>query len=415
MKYDDAEYYFLNFETDLPQEAGGVHIGFYLAWLLLKGHGSEDAAAATEALRRHRANGVQVLFDFNDGAMLDEDFDERGNAFTAAYYESHYFADFETVFAGDFADTGHPNDDACSIAPTAENQARMSAMLDRRWAQWEAGEPFAPLTAASAPVVAPAAAPVAAAPVRDLPPLAREPMPSMDALLDRMQDGLRRFLGFEAFLPDRVNDWTETPTRRGRGFLSEFPGGCHWVELVALREPVDGGTRCAMAVTVRSRLQALAKALAAIEIPGFGRAEPDDGELYDTVYLWLPSWWGEGPLRCRDEAGVYPGVYFRDEDEIAPAIAHLARQAEGPLRKLLRQFETMAGLDAVLNVIPLFSSPAFLSTRMIQNVHLAATLRNPRLHAICDDAERLSAQLPPSRDVDALRAYIRLVRERPPA
>lgn len=415
MKYDDAEYHFLEFETDLPQEAGGVHIGFYLAWLLLKGHGSEDAAAATEALRSRRANGVQVLFDFNDGAMLDEDFDERGNAFTAAYYEAHYFADFEAVFAGDFADTGHPNDDACSIPPTADNQARMSAMLDRRWAQWEAGEPFVPPTVASAPAAASANAPVAATPAPAPLPLARAPMPSMDALLDRMQDGLRRFLGFEAFLPDRVNDATDTPTCRGRGFLSEFPGGCHWVELVALREPVDDGVRCAMAVTVRSRLQALAKALAAIEIPGFGRVEPDDGDLYDTVYLWLPSWWGDGPLSCRDETGVYPGVYFRDESEIAPAIAHLARQAEGPLRRLLRQCETMAGLDALFNVSPLLSSPAFLSTRMIQNVHLAVAMRNPRLHAICDDVERLSAQLPPSRDVDALRAYLRLVRERHPA
>jgi hypothetical protein len=280
----------------------------------------------------------------------------------------------------------------------------MSAVLDRRWAQWEAGGPFLPLTA-EAVVSAPAAASARAGP-----PLASGPMPSMDELLDRMQDGLRRFLGFEAFVPDRVNRWTDTATRRGRGFLSEFPGGCHWVELVALREPVEGGLRCAMGVTVRSRLQALAKALAAIEIPGFGRAEPDDGEVYDTVYMSLPSWWGEGPLACRDDDGAYPAVYFREEAEIAPAIAQLARQAEGPLRRLLRQFETVAGLDAVQNVTPLFASPAFLSTRMIQNVYLAQAVRNPRLSAICDEVERLAVQLPPSRDVDALRAYLRAVR-----
>jgi hypothetical protein len=33
MKYDGAEYFFLNFEGDeLENEAGGTHIGMFLAW-----------------------------------------------------------------------------------------------------------------------------------------------------------------------------------------------------------------------------------------------------------------------------------------------------------------------------------------------------------------------------------------------
>lgn len=409
MKYDDAEYCFLDFQTGLAQQAAGTHIGFYLAWLLLKGHGSEESEASTAALRARSVTGAEALFDHHDGKLLDDDFDPRGNAFTAAYYEQHYFADFEAVFAGEFPDTGHPQDDACSIPDTWENQARMSAVLDLRWAQWEAGEAFAPL----ADVVAPPS-PAVTTPATPGLPLARGPMPSMDEMLDRMQDGLRRFLGFESFLPDTVNTWTDRPTRRGRGFMSEFPGGCHWIELVAVRVPDERGLQIGMGVEVRSRIQSLAKAMAAIEIPGFGRVEDDDGEVYDSVYMWLHRWWGDGPLACLDIPGEYPAVYFRDETEIAPAIVHLARQAEGPLRKLLRRFETAQGLDAVLNAPPIHASPAFLATRMIQNVYLAEAMRNPRLHAVCAEVDMLSGQLPPSPDVDVLRAFIDLVRQRNP-
>ena len=37
MKYDDAETCFLNFETELENEAGGTHAGMYLAWAALNG------------------------------------------------------------------------------------------------------------------------------------------------------------------------------------------------------------------------------------------------------------------------------------------------------------------------------------------------------------------------------------------
>jgi len=37
MKYDDAEFCFLNFETELANEAGGTHTGMYLAWAAQRG------------------------------------------------------------------------------------------------------------------------------------------------------------------------------------------------------------------------------------------------------------------------------------------------------------------------------------------------------------------------------------------
>lgn len=415
MKYDDAEYYFLNFEDDSPIELGGCHMGFYLAWLLLKGHGSEEHADDVSRLQAREATGVEVLFEGFDGALLDEDFDDTGNAFTAAYYEQHYFGDFERVFHDDFPDTGRPNVDACSIPPTWEHQARISAVLDARWAQWEAGQGFAPLPE---PEPAPATAATAAPP-----PLPSEPVdaptqgdvPSFDAMLDIAQDALRRFLGFEAFIPDAVNAEDGTDTRRARRFLSEFPGGCHWLELVAIREPVDGGVRAGLGVAFRSRIQSLARALAALEIPGYGRSEPDDGELFDSVYLWLPRWWGDGPVPATHVRGREPAVYLRHASELPAVAAHLGQCTEQRLRPWLRKFETPAGLEAMLNSPSILEAPAFLPTRMIQNVYLAATLGNPRLGVLCDEALRLAQQLPPSPEVEALRAYIASVRAAKPA
>jgi len=37
MKYDDAEFCFLNFETELANEKGGTHTGMYLAWAAQRG------------------------------------------------------------------------------------------------------------------------------------------------------------------------------------------------------------------------------------------------------------------------------------------------------------------------------------------------------------------------------------------
>lgn len=404
MKYDDSEYYFLNFEDDVPNELGGCHMGFYLAWLLLKGHGGDAHAEDTLRLRARATTGVEVLFDACDGVLMDDDFDDTGNAFTAAYYEKHYFSDFEHVFRDDFPDTGRPSIDACSIPATWEHQARISAVLDARWAEWEAGRAFAPLAAAQAAAVPP--------------PLPRDAtdgptrgdVPAFDTVLDAAQDALRRFLGFEAFIPDTVNMAESGDAHRTRRFLSEFPGGCHWLELVAVHEPVDGGVRVGLGVTFRSRIQSLARALAALEIPGYGRAEPDDGEVFDSVYLWLPRWWVDGPVPATDVHGRMRGVYLRDGAELPAVVAHLAQCTEQRLRPWMRKFETTAGLEEMLNTPSVLRAPAFMPTRMIQNVYLAVAVGNPRLGALCDEVLSLARHLPPGPEVEALRAYVASVR-----
>ncbi|MFY2763157.1 tetratricopeptide repeat protein [Arenimonas sp. MALMAid1274] len=179
MKYDDAEFAFLNFETDLDNEAAGTHAGMYLAWAASRGLLGHDAATLAPLLAR-QVTGSQFYFDQCDGKLMDEDFNDEGNAFTASYYERQFIADYEQVFGADLPDTGHPNDDLCSLPDTWENFDRLAPLLDQRLAEWKQGgaRPGSSPTATATPAVAPVA-------------LALEPTPgeTLDALRKRAQDG----------------------------------------------------------------------------------------------------------------------------------------------------------------------------------------------------------------------------------
>lgn len=158
MKYDDAEYLFLNFETERSNDDAGTHMGMYLAWVLLRGLGGDHFSQpeAADHLRRLKAceiTGAEVLWDRCDGKLTDDDFSATGNAFTAAYYEKFFTRDYERVFQRDFADTGHAIDDFCSVPDTWANFERMAAVLDQRFAQWQKARPQPPAPAATKPTL----------------------------------------------------------------------------------------------------------------------------------------------------------------------------------------------------------------------------------------------------------------------
>lgn len=167
MKYDDAETCFLNFETDLENEAGGTHAGMYLAWAAFNGlldEGFDEAVLAP--LKSRGITGCQLYFDQCDGKLTDGDFNERGNAFTASYYEASFVADYQRVFADQMPNGGESTDDFCSVPDTWENFDRLAPVLDQRFAQWQQAQ-------AAAPAPAPSGASVPAdASTSALPPLA---------------------------------------------------------------------------------------------------------------------------------------------------------------------------------------------------------------------------------------------------
>lgn len=63
MIFDSADYYFIDFQTDLPKEAAGTRIGMYLAWLTLRGLGGEGVNDFLDDLRARRMSCADFLFD----------------------------------------------------------------------------------------------------------------------------------------------------------------------------------------------------------------------------------------------------------------------------------------------------------------------------------------------------------------
>ncbi|MGE4070683.1 MAG: tetratricopeptide repeat protein [Lysobacterales bacterium] len=141
MKYDDSEYGFLNFETELDNDCAATHIGMYLAWAILRGLAGEEfdqrETPQVLALKARQTTGREVLLDLCDGKLTDDDFNAVGNAFTSVYYERYFVKDYERVFQADFPNTGHPTDDFCGIPDTWANFDRLAPLLDKRFAQWQ--------------------------------------------------------------------------------------------------------------------------------------------------------------------------------------------------------------------------------------------------------------------------------------
>lgn len=133
MKYDDAEYYFLNFETDLPNENGGRHIGLFLEWAMLRGLAGDELMARSEALRRGETTGLDVLFDHCDGKLWDGDLNEEGNAFAAAVYERWCIEDF---IAAMNCTAESSADEIFGVEITLQRHDRVLWQWDRRYSDW---------------------------------------------------------------------------------------------------------------------------------------------------------------------------------------------------------------------------------------------------------------------------------------
>lgn len=133
MKYDDAEYYFLDFETDLPNENGGRHIGLFLEWAVLRGLAGDALMAQSEALRRGETTGLDLLFDHCDGKLYDGDLNEEGNAFAAAAYERWCIEDFIAAMNCTAKSSG---DEIFAVEITPQRHDRVLWQWDRRYSDW---------------------------------------------------------------------------------------------------------------------------------------------------------------------------------------------------------------------------------------------------------------------------------------
>ena len=178
MKIDDAENYFLNFETDLPSEAGAVPLGMYFAWLADNRLLNADQAAAVARCRSAGSpSSAEVFLTVCDGKLMASDLSPEGQAFTQHYYARHYLHDYATCFNVD----GNSVDALCGVPDTPAQRERLAKGLALRHQQWQKARK-APASAATAPTPTPAAPTTTAQPTQPTLP------PSLEAVMAGLQE-----------------------------------------------------------------------------------------------------------------------------------------------------------------------------------------------------------------------------------
>jgi hypothetical protein len=136
MAYDKAEWHSGGeFPDDVPEENGGTHIGMFLAWAILRGLEGElhreQSADDLAAVRARSMTGREFLFQDCDGKFTDEDLNDDGNAFAAAYYEPDtFFYDYDEILAADLPTMYHVEDSWAAFD-------KLTPRLDQRYAEWK--------------------------------------------------------------------------------------------------------------------------------------------------------------------------------------------------------------------------------------------------------------------------------------
>ena len=152
MAYDRMDWHYGGqFPQGLPHEAGGIHIGMYMAWAFSRGMASdelrEEAADELALLAQRAITGRDVLINCCDEKFWAEDLTPEGQAFTQAYYggesafaaaHSTYLDDYCAVFNADAERQGFEYASIYHVANTWANFDLLAPRLDARLAQWHA-------------------------------------------------------------------------------------------------------------------------------------------------------------------------------------------------------------------------------------------------------------------------------------
>lgn len=142
MAYHRADWHYGgDYPPDLPAENGGTHIGFFLAWAIMRRlegeihHEDTRDEDALAAVRERRMTGREFLFKQCDEKFWEVDLSDEGNAFARSYYKTdRYLEDYEVAFGEDVRTLYHVED-------SWANFDKISRVLDRRFQEWKAGAP----------------------------------------------------------------------------------------------------------------------------------------------------------------------------------------------------------------------------------------------------------------------------------
>lgn len=136
--YDKAIYHTGgNHPEDLPDEQALVHTGLYLGWIIDHDLYSEEfaeyAADQIAAFRARTRTGPQI-YEWCDGALVEDMLNEEGNAFSRAYFDfekGRFLADYEEILAEELPSLYHVED-------SWDNYERLKPRLDARYLEWKA-------------------------------------------------------------------------------------------------------------------------------------------------------------------------------------------------------------------------------------------------------------------------------------
>ena len=138
MAYDRIDWHSETTDSlDLPEEAGGTHIGMYLAWAITRNLSGpfheEESAEALSLLKSRKITGCQFLIEQCDTKFWEEDLSPEGNEFSKFYYEQHYFDDYVNTLAQELESEYY-------IEDTWENFDAIAHVIDQRFAKWKSSK-----------------------------------------------------------------------------------------------------------------------------------------------------------------------------------------------------------------------------------------------------------------------------------
>ena len=138
MAFDRMDWHYGgDYPSDLPNENGGTHIGFYLTWIihnnLVGEFHTEESGEELALVKARKLDGREFLMTMCDEKFIDEDLSDEGNAFTQFYYaaeEKGYFDDYERVLKGHLPTTYH-------IENSWENYDKIAPVISEAYAKWK--------------------------------------------------------------------------------------------------------------------------------------------------------------------------------------------------------------------------------------------------------------------------------------
>jgi hypothetical protein len=347
MKYDDAEYYFLNFETELPNENGGRHIGLFLEWAIRRGFASASLMQHADALRRGATNGVDILFDECDGKLMDQDLNDEGNAFATAVYDAHVLKDFieamnlkpdaevDAIFGADF---------------TVQRQRRVLWELDRRYSDWR--RQFG--------------------------------LPDKDALLERLLSVIRPAAEAAGF--PLVPDIAWGSHERRATFARSGPWGVQQFHIAAVDGP---GWFYGARVELRVHIPALHKAIYAEKTADLFNVTSLQDSARIPFIRFAETY--DGPV---DDYSNDPGFWVFRDDAIEPLAQWLAQRLRSFALPLLRGLDGIDALALEYGKKPATASPIHEPRDPYAALLSAEMARHPRLGAMLDEAEQAIREVP---------------------